>query len=112
VTRLWAVDSEGTVLANMSLSPTTPSITSLSPPGHLGFYTAAIPIVHDGTITVTLLNAWGAKTTIAGIPVMIIVSSTPLLSWNFVILITVILLGIGALSSLLNLRKARREEGG
>jgi len=112
VTRLWAVDSEGTVLTNTSLSPTTPSITSFSPPGYLGFYTAAIPVVHDRTMTVTLVNAWGAKTTIAGIPVMITVLSRPLLSWNFVILITVILLGIGALSSLLKLREARREEGG
>ena len=112
VMRLWAVDSDGTVLTNMSLSPTTPSITSFSPPGYLGFYTAAIPVVHDGTTTVTLVNAWGAKTTIVGIPVMITVSSSPLLSWNFVILITVILLGIGALSSLLKRREARRDEGG
>jgi hypothetical protein len=112
VTRLWAVDSEGTVLTNISLSPTTPSITSFSPPGYMGFYTATIPVVHDGTITVTLVNSWGAKTTISGIPAMITVSSSPLLSWNFVILITVILLGIGALSFLLRLREARREEGG
>jgi len=110
VTRLWAVDSEGTVLTNMSLSSTTPSITSFSPPGYLGFYVAAIPVVYDGMMTVTLVNAWGAKTTITGIPVMITVSSSPLLSWNLVILITVILLVIGALSSLLNLREARQEE--
>jgi hypothetical protein len=56
------------------------------------------------------VNAWGAKTTIAGIPVMITVSSQPLLSWNFVILITVILLGIGALASLLGWREARQKE--
>jgi hypothetical protein len=111
VTRLWAVDSEGTVLTNMSLSPTTPSITSFSPPGYLGFYTAAVPAVHDGTMMVTLVNAWGAKTTITGIPSIVTVSSSPLLSWNFVILITVILLGIGALSSLLKRREARQEEG-
>ncbi|MGD0318090.1 MAG: hypothetical protein ABSB56_00110 [Nitrososphaerales archaeon] len=110
VTRVWAVDSEGTVLTNMSLYPTTPSITSFSPPGYFGFYTAAIPVVYNGTMTVTLVNAWGAKTTIAGIPVMITVSSQPLLSWNFVILITVILLGIGALASLLGWREARQKE--
>jgi hypothetical protein len=112
VTRLWAVDSEGTVLTNMSLSPTTPSITSFSPPGYLGFYTAAVPVAHNGTMTVTLVNAWGAETTIAGIPSMVTVPSSSLLSWNFVILITVILLGIGALSFLLKLKEARREEGG
>jgi hypothetical protein len=110
VTRVWAVDSEGTMLTNISLYPTTPSITSFSPPGYFGFYTAAIPVVYNGTMTVTLVNAWGAKTTIAGIPVMITVSSQPLLSWNFVILITVILLGIGALASLLGWREARRKE--
>jgi hypothetical protein len=110
VTRVWAVDSEGTMLTNMSLYPTTPSITSFSPPGYFGFYTAAIPVVYNGTMTVTLVNAWGAKTTIAGIPVMITVSSQPLLSWNFVILIMVILLGIGALASLLGWREARRKE--
>jgi len=108
VTRLWAVDSEGTTLTNMSLYPSTPSITSFSPPSYFGFYTAAIPVVHNGTMTVTLENAWGAKTVITGIPVVVIVPPHPLLSWSFVILITVILLGIGALASLLNWKEARK----
>ena len=113
VTRLWVVDNEGNTLTNETILPTTPSITSFSPPGyHGGYYTASVPAVANSTMTATLLNAWGAKTVITGIPVSVSALASPVISWNFVILVTVVLLGIGALSSLLTWSHARRKEGG
>jgi len=110
VTQIWAVDSEGVVLTNASL-PTVGGIASFSPPAFFGVYVMTIPVADNGTMTVTLLNAWGAKTTIEGIPVTAHAIPPPPGLWDFFCLVTVILLGIGALASLLKWREARKEGG-
>jgi hypothetical protein len=109
VTQIWVVDSEGVVLTNASL-PTVGG-ASFSPPAFFGVYVMTIPVVDNGTITITLLNAWGARTTIEGIPVTAHAIPPPPGLWDFFYLVTVILLGIGALASLLKWREARKEGG-
>ena len=108
VTRLWAVDTTGTTLINETLLPTTSSLSSFSPPGYYGDYSVAIPVAGNGTMAMTLVNGWGAKTVIHGIPTYVEAIPAPQVPWSFVTFVTMVLLGIGALASLLRLRLARR----
>ena len=108
--RIWAVDSGSRVLTNETLPPTTSSLSSFTPPGYYGDYSVAIPVAGNGTMTMTLVNGWGAKTIIRGIPINVEAGHAPSIPWDFVTLVTIVLLGIGALASLLRWRVARRKE--
>jgi hypothetical protein len=108
IARLSAVDNYSTTLTDAALPSSTSSLSSFSPPGYYGAYVTSIPVANNGTMTITLVNSWGAKTVIERIPVYVGAVPPPRVAWNFIILIVVILLGTSALSSLLIRRDARK----
>jgi hypothetical protein len=56
ITRVWAIDSQGAVLANITLIPTSKGI---APSGYTGIYELLIPSTKNQTISIYTENSWG-----------------------------------------------------
>jgi hypothetical protein len=56
ITRVWAIDSQGAVLANITLVPTSKGI---APSGFTGLFELLIPSTKNQTISIYTENSWG-----------------------------------------------------
>ncbi len=96
VSRLWMTSDTGRVLLNESLVPTPFYGSSFTPLGSYGVVTADLNADFNGTVIVTILNAWGGETVISGIPVTARAVPPPVIPTNLMVffLLMVMLLAL------------------
>lgn len=113
LSRLWIVNDRGVTLTNETVLPTTSYNSSFSLPGYFGQYSTTVPMDNtNGTVTIFLLNPWGAKTVIDGVQVSSYVPPPSSFPWGLVTIIVLVLIGVSFLSKALKVKMERREQEG
>jgi len=74
ITRVWATSSQGEVLANITLIPTSKGI---APSGYTGIYELLIPSTKNQTISIYIENSWGVVSDAGNLSLTVFSSERP-----------------------------------